>query len=163
MQMSDVRCQKSETEGKIMSGIIELTEGELAELEDLRAGCLKKNGDFRKDASQENRDRLCVLDARQPESTADTEELPPPPPARGPRFRIDGADPYGLGALRCLNKLLAAQGAEPECLPMVLRPDDPNALAILENYRQRCAGAGLADAERLAGVEAAIKAFGGKL
>jgi len=81
----------------------------------------------------------------------------------GPRFRITGADPYALGVLRCLNNLLAEQGAEAECLPLVLRPDDPNALAVLANYRQRCGGAGLADGVRLKAVEAAIVEFGGKL
>jgi len=146
-----------------------LTAEEIAELDSLRANCLKKDGDFRKNASRKNMDRLCELEARLPESSADKgTEKPPakskePTKPRGPVFRIDGADPYGLGALRCLNKLLAEQGSDQECLPLVLTLDDPNALAVLENYRQRCRGAGLADAERLAKVEAAIKAFGGKL
>jgi len=163
-----------------MSEIIELTAEELAELEylraeelaeleNLRAKCLKKDGDFRKNAARKDIDRLCELETRLSESSGDgnTEEQPPPQkkPAKpaGPSFRIDGADPYGSGVLRCLNKLRADQGAEPECLPLVLVPDDPNALVVLANYRHRCRGAGVADAVRLAAVETAIKAFGGKL
>ena len=154
-----------------MSETIELTEEETAELESLRKKCLKKNGEFRNNASQKDCDRLCELEVRLPDtdSTDDglenttTEERSAPVKQKGPIFRITGADPYALGVLRCLNNLLAEQGAEAECLPLILRPDDPNALAVLANYRQRCGGAGLADGVRLKAVEAAIVEFGGKL
>ena len=151
--------------------LVPLTEAEAAELEALQAKCLKQDGEFRKDASQKNRDRLIELEARipDPDNSDETETPPPPPPKKpakpaGPSFRIDGVDPYGGGALRTLNKLLAAQGKDEACLPLVLVPDKKgNGLAVLQNYRLRCRGAGTQDSVRLKAVEEAIVAFGGTL
>lgn len=152
--------------------LVPLTPDEAAELEGLQEKCLKEDGGFRIFALKVDKDRLLELEARIPEpgdNTGDETETPPPPPKEppkpaGPSFRIDGVDPYGMGALRCLNKLLAAQGKGPACLPLVLEPDKSgNALAVLANYRLRCRGAGTQDAVRLKAVDAAIVKFGGKL
>ena len=72
-----------------------------------------------------------------------------------PTFEIPAGDPFVDGAARAY----AGDMVNPAHRPLVLRADDPAAMAALKAYRLKANGA--CDIERTAAADKAIKAFGG--